>query len=262
MATTNREYLDSRLWDWGTIEAGPSVSTTIERGATRFYATAGAHGGVAYWNPDAPVDPARSHDVTGFARVTGEASVRGPAWLGTRVGLRLFGGGYLSGSDPLKQRRIMVAGADPYQTFTNPFVRSAGALLVRPGFYYQSPGGAGLRAFQPSLGGRWALAMNGEISRSVLHRSRGIVRDVAFGAFVDLAVVDSAATSPNGSDKPYSGLHDSGIGVVTQHQVGDLAWTLRVDFPIEMNAWTLSAADPASTSSIAFRWVVSLSSSF
>ena len=104
--------------------------------------------------------------------------------------------------------------------------------------------------------------MNGEISRSVLHRSRGIVRDVALGAFVDLGLVDSAATSPNGSDKAYSGLHDSGIGVVTQHQVGDLAWTLRVDFPIEMNAWTLSAADPASTSSIAFRWVVSLSSSF
>ena len=61
----------------------------------------------------------------------------------------------------------------------NPLLRSAGALLVRPGLHYQAPGGAGLRAFSPSLGGRWALAVNGEVSRSLLHRQGGIVRDVA-----------------------------------------------------------------------------------
>ncbi len=263
MATSNQQYLDDQLWDnGGTIEAGPSVTTTIERGATVFHATAGGHGGVAYWNPGRGLESSKSYDLAGFARLTGEASVRAPAWLGTRVGLRLFGGAYLSGSDPLKQRRIMVAGADPYQTFTNPFVRSEGALFVRPGVYYHSPGGAGLRAFRPDLGGRWAVALNAEISRSIVRRERGAVRDVALEAFVDFGLVDSVATTPNGSDATYADLHDSGIGVVTRHQVGDLAWTMRFEFPIEMNEWTLSAADPPSGSRVAFRWVVSLSPSF
>jgi hypothetical protein len=200
--------------------------------------------------------------VAGFARVTAEASVRAPAWLGTRVGLRLFGGAYLSTSDPLKQRRIMVAGADPYQTFTNPFVRSAGALFVRPGLYYQAPGDAGLRAFRPTLGGRWALAVNAELTHSLVHRERGVVRNVALEGFFDIGLVDSMATSPQPGGKPYSVLHDSGIGVVTQHQAGDLAWTMRVEFPIEMNAWSLSAADRPTGGRIAFRWVVSLSPTF
>jgi hypothetical protein len=263
MATANQGYLDPDLWDnGGTVEAGPRITTTIERGTTVFHATAVGHGGVAYWNPKPGVQSSKSYDVAGFARVTGEASVRAPAWLGTRVGLRLFGGAYLSGSDPLKQRRIMVAGADPYQTFTNPFVRSAGALFVRPGFYYQTPGDAGLRAFRPSLGGRWAVAVNAEITRSLLHRERGVVRDVALAAFFDVGLVDSMATTPNDSDRPYADLHDSGIGVVTQHQVGDLAWTMRLEFPVEMSPWALSAADPPSSGRFAFRWVVSLSPSF
>jgi hypothetical protein len=88
------------------------------------------------------------------------------------------------------------------------------------------------------------------------------VRDVALEAFFDAALVDSMATSPQASGKPYSDLHDSGIGVVTQHQVGDLAWTMRLDIPIELNARSLSAADRPSGSRIAFRWLVSLSPSF
>jgi hypothetical protein len=209
---------------------------------------------VAYWNPGPGVDASRRYDVAGFARLTGEASVRAPL-LGTRVGLRLFGGAYLSGSDPLKQRRIMVAGADPYQTFTNPLLRSAGALLVRPGLHYQAPGDAGLRAFRSSLGGRWAVALNAEIARSLIHREQGVVRDVMFEGFFDFGLVDSMATG-------YSDLHDAGIGVVTQHQVGDLAWTMRLEIPLEMNAWTLSAGDRPPGSRIAFRWIVSMSPSF
>jgi hypothetical protein len=50
--------------------------------------------------------------------------------------------------------------------------------------------------------------------------------------------------------------------VVTQHQVGDLSWTMRLEFPIEMNAWSLSAADRPPGTRIAFRWIVSLSPSF
>jgi hypothetical protein len=263
MATTNRQYVDGRLWDnGGTVEAGPRFTTTTERGASVFHAAVGGHGGVAYWSPRPGVESDRGYDVAGFARLTAEASMRARAWRGTRVGLRLFGGAYLSPSDPLKQRRIMVAGADPYSTLTNPLLRSVGALFVRPGFNYQAPGDAGLRAFRPSLGGRWALALNAEITRSLVHNERGFVRDVALEGFFDAALVDSMATAPHASDKPYSDLHDAGIGVVTRHQVGDLPWVMRLEFPIEMNAWSLSAGDRPPGRRIAFRWVVSMSPSF
>jgi hypothetical protein len=156
----------------------------------------------------------------------------------------------------------MLAGADPYETFTNPLLRSAGALLVRPGFHYQAPGDAGLRAFQSTLGGRWALAVNAEVTHPLVHRERGVVRDVALEGFCDVGLVDSMATSPQSGGKRYSALHDTGIGVVTQHQVGDLAWTMRLEFPIEMNAWSLVADYRPSGGRVAFRWLVSLSPSF
>ena len=263
MATTNLKYLDPRLWDnGGTIEAGPRVATTIERGSSVFHATVGGHGGVAYAYPGPGVEASTRYDIAPFARLTGEASVRAPAWFGTRVGLRVFGGAYLSGSDPLKQRRIMVAGADPFETFTNPLLRSAGALLVRPGLHYQAPGDAGLRAFRPSLGGRWAVALNAAISHSLMHREQGVVRDVALEGFFDVALVDSAATSPQPSSRGYSDLHDAGIGLVTRHQVGDLAWAMRFEFPFEMNAWNLAPDYRPPGGHVAFRWLISMNPSF
>jgi hypothetical protein len=50
--------------------------------------------------------------------------------LQSTAGVRLFGGGYLAANDPPLQRRIMLAGADPYQTFTNPLLLRSRA---RPG---------------------------------------------------------------------------------------------------------------------------------
>src|SRR5438093_107314 len=168
MATTKLAYLDRRLWDdGGTVEGGPWAEVTSERGARVFRARAGIHGGVAYWNPGPGIASPDRYDFAAFARATGEASVRTPFWLGARLGLRLFAGGYWSGSDPLKQRRIMVAGADPYETFTNPLLLSAGALRVRPDFHYQAPGDANLRAFGPDLGCRWAVSVNLECTNRV-----------------------------------------------------------------------------------------------
>src|SRR5204863_9508434 len=213
----------------------------------------------AYWNPGPGVASANRYDVEGFARATAEASVRARSWLGTRLGLRLFAGGYASGSDPLKQRRIMVAGADPYETFANPVLRSQGALFVRPGFHYQAPGDANLRAFRADLGGRWALAANVELTHSLFRRERGMVRDVALEAFGDAALVDSLATTPQPTRKWFSDLHDAGLGVVSHQQVGELSWTLRAEFLLEMNAWDLAPDYRPLGGRVSFCWVVSLS---
>jgi len=186
MATTNLTYLDRRLWDdAGTVEAGPWVATTIERGAAVLRARLGARGGLVYSNPGIGVVTSTRYDVEGFGRFTGEASVRAPFWLGTTLGVRLFGGGYAGRSIPVRQRRIPIAGADPSETFTHPFLRSRGALFVRPDVQYHAPGNANLRGFRSDLAGRWAVAVNIELTRSVSRREAGILREVAVEAFAD-----------------------------------------------------------------------------
>src|SRR5207244_2889930 len=84
MATTDLGYVDRRLWeDAGTVEAGPWIATTVERGRAVLRARLGARAGLAYSNPGPGVVTANRYDVAAFGRFTGEASVRAPFWLGT-----------------------------------------------------------------------------------------------------------------------------------------------------------------------------------
>jgi hypothetical protein len=267
MATTDLGYLDRRLWDdAGTVEAGPWVSTTVRHGGTLVRARLGARAGVVYFNPGPGVTATNRYDVDGFARLTGEASVRAPFWAGTSLGLRLFAGGYVGASSPVRQRRIPVAGADPYETFTDPLLRSRGALLVRPDFHYHAPGNANLRAFRSDLGGRWAVAANVEVTRSLWQRARGggggILRAAALEGFVDGGLVDTLAVRPSSPGRWYTTLYDGGIGVVTRHQIRELDWTMRFEVPLVVNRWDVAADARPGAGRFTFRWQVSLSPSF
>src|SRR5437773_1128879 len=201
-------------------------------------------------------------DVEGFGRFTGEASVRAPFPLGTTLGVRLFGGAYAGRSAPVPQRRIPIAGADPYETFTNPLLRSAGALFVRPDFYYHAPGNGNLRGFRNDLGGRWAVTVNLELARSVWRRDRGILRDVSLNGFVDGGLADTLAVSSTSPGRRYTPLYDGGVGLVTRHQIRDLGWTMRVELPLVVSRSSYAADPRPSEGRLAFRWQLSLSPSF
>src|SRR3989442_539496 len=134
----------------GRYDQGLGLTTGATRRGARH---ADGRGGVVYWNPGSGVVSTNRYDFEAFGRFTGEASVRSQL-----LGVRLFAGAYLGNSNPVRQRRISFAGADPYETFTNPLLRSRGALLVRPDFHYHAPGGANLRGFRSDLGGAWARA--------------------------------------------------------------------------------------------------------
>jgi hypothetical protein len=179
-----------------------------------------------------------------------------------RLGARLFAGGYLGDSPPPRQRRIMVAGAGPYETFANPLLRSRGALLVRPDFHYQAPGEANLRAFRPDLGGRWAVSGTIEATRTVFRRPAGLLRDAALAGFLDAGVVDSLAVPSSPPGQWYATLYSAGVGVVTRHALGDLDWTLRVELPLVVNRWTQAADFRPGDGRLAFRWQLSLEPSF
>jgi len=263
MATTDLAYLDRRLWDdAGTVEAGPWVATTIERGAVVLRARLGARGGLVYSNPGTGVVTSTRYDMEGFGRFTGEASVRAPFWRGTTLGVRLFGGGYAGRSIPVRQRRIPIAGADPYETFTNPFLRSRGALFVRPDLQYHAPGNANLRGFRGDLGGRWAVAANVELTRSVFRREAGILRQVAVEAFADGGVVDPLAVPASPPGRWYTTLYDGGVGVVVRPRVRDLGWTMRLEVPLVVNRWDWAADFRPGEGALALRWQFSLEPSF
>jgi hypothetical protein len=258
MATSDLGYLDRRLWDdAGTVEAGPWVATTDRRGTTVLRARLAARGGVVYWNPGVGIVASNRYDFEGFGRVTGEASVRTPL-----LGARVYAGAYLGKSDPVLQRRIPIAGADPYETFTNPLLRSRGALFVRPGFHYQAPGGANLRGFRNDLGGRWAVALNLEVTPWVLHREHGILRGVGLEWFGDAGVVDTTVMPSSPPGHGYTTLYDVVVGVMTRHQIKELAWTMRFEVPFGVNRWDDAADFTAGDRRFAFRWQISLEPSF
>ena len=254
MAVSDLGYVDRRLWDdAGTIELGPWASITSRHGDRVWRARGSVRGGVVYRNPGTGVQSASRYDVEGFARLTGDVSVR-TSWLG----VRLFGGTYLAPTAPPLQRRIMLAGADPYETFTNPLLRSRGALFVRPDFHYQAPGDANLRAFGPDLGGRWAVALNVDASKTVFRRKNpsSVFASAAVELFADAGVVDTQAVPSSPAGKSYTTLYDGGVGVVTHHRINELAWTLRFEVPLVVNRWNYAA--DGTDKRYTFRWLVSL----
>ena len=257
MATTDVGFVDTRLWeDAGTVEVGPWFGTTVQRGNTTWQGRLGFRGGVVYRLQGPGIVSKNRYDVEAYLRATGEASLRRPFWLRTTLGVRLFGGGYVAEQAPPLQRRIPVAGADPYETFTNPLLRSRGALLVRPDFHYHAPGNTNLRAFRPDLGGRWTAGVN-------LEATKRLHRNVALETFMDLGLVDTLAVPAITPGKSYTPLYDWGVGVITRQHVRDLAWTFRLEFPFVVNRWEYAAAGNASTDGrVAFRWQISLESTF
>jgi hypothetical protein len=262
LAVTSTRYVDRRLWDdAGTLEAGPWISTLKPVRGGMLRANLGVRSGAVCNRTRPGILSRTSCDLEGFLRPTGAASLRHDFVLGTTLGVHLFGGAYLAHSIPPLQRRIMVSGADPYETFTDPLLRSRGALFVRPDFHYQAPGDANLRGFDPALGGRWAVSVSAEWSKRVLTRQKGFVRSVQLETFGDAGIVDTLAV-PSTGGHGYTPLGDAGLGLLLRHQVGDLAWTTRFELPIVVSRKDFAADRRAGDETVAFRWLVSLSPSF
>lgn len=262
MSTTDVGYLDRRIWDdAGTLELGPWYSNVARHGRTLWTTNFGVKGGIVYRVPGPGVISANRYDVNTYARLTGEGSVRTPLASGVFLGARLFGGAYFSADPPPLQRRIYVGGADPYSTFTDPLLRSRGAWLVRPGFYYQAPGDGNLRGFSPALGGRWAVTTNVELTRSLVTRRSGFLRNTTFEAFFDGGLVDTAAVISASRTGAVTTLWDGGVGLVFRTAVRDLPWTTRFEVPFLVNRYD-KAEDVRPGGNTAFRWTVSLAPSF
>jgi len=154
------------------------------------------------------------------------------------------------------QRRIFLGGADPYETFANPLLRSRGALLARDDVHYQAAGGLGLRGFSPVASATWGVALNVEAGlRLVDQPRRRAFGTVTVAAFADGALLDRAALGR-------AAAADAGIGIRAAHRIGPTRFVTRVDLPILVSRPAAAVAGAAGDGAFKFRWVWSLEEAF
>ncbi len=259
MVTTDTDYLDPALWDGGgTVEASAWIRSSERRGSWNLSGRLTLDGGVEYRHSGAGLTTDNSYDAQPYGRLTVEATAR--RWLGpTGIALRTYGGWVESGRRPLRQRQLFVAGADPYQQFANPFLRSRGALLAGVDVHYLMPGGGGLRGLAAGTTATGLLAVNGELERSVLSRGRArLFREVRVAAFGDAALGNGDV--PRQGSSSASIVADAGVGIRIGHCVGQTSFVTSFDFPVAVSRPRL-AVDERSQA-VAFRWVVSAGSGF
>jgi len=264
VATPTIGYLDPTRWqDAGTAELTRAYDWDLPDGPTKTRIRMAFTGGVAYTQPGTGVQLANRYDVEPFGRATASAAFR-RAMGGLDVGVRFFAGGYVAQNAPLRQRAIPIAGADPYQTLGNPFVRSAGALFVRPNVYYHSPGNGDLRGYAGNLGGRWIGAMTLEVAKPLFEaspRSRGPVRAFSLVAFGDGAVVDSMAV-PGAVRSAAAALYDAGAGLRVGLRVGAITFPLRIELPLLVSRPAYAQDTHPGNDVFGFRWLFSVEPSF
>ncbi len=249
-------YLDTALYEPATTyELSASGSTRAERPGRGTTLDLSVTGGYAVRGAPAPDVRAREPYARLVARATGERTLgalhlRGRAWAGA----------VLARETVPRQRRVYFAGADPYELLDNPFLRSRGALLLRPGFHYHAPGGAGLRALDPTLGGRQAYALNLEVERDLLRRGDGLARRVAVAVFGDGALGDGDL-DPAGEDRLRSA-GDGGMGLRIDHRIGATTFQTRVDLPVWISVPTLAQDRSPGARRLGWRWTCSLAPAF
>jgi hypothetical protein len=95
-----------------------------------------------------------------------------------------------------------------------------------------------------------------------LEASRSVARPIALVLFADAGLVDSRALAATAGNAETTWLYDAGVGLTAALRLGDLAWTMRLEVPLVVNRFDLSADRAGRDARAALRWQVSLEPSF
>jgi hypothetical protein len=253
-------YLDRGYYeDAGTVELALSTSVTDRPGAWSLGFSTTLAGGIAYNNEGLSATLGREQDPT-YLRWTLEATAKRNLGTRTTFATRLYGGIAASNNEQaiVRQRQIYAAGADPLEQFTNPFLRSSGALLVREDVYYTMPGGGGLRGFDPRLTTIGLVSFSAELERTLVARPRaGLFRRIAIAGFGDVGhTINDSWLRPNAELRL---LGDLGAGLRADHRIGQTFFTTRVDFPLYVSKPLFAQDTHPGDVPGGFRWQFSFS---
>jgi peptidase M1-like protein len=255
-------YLDPGYYeDAGTVELEFGSGVTDRRGQWALALKGSSTQGIAYNRDGLSAALGRSRVPQVYGRFLVEATARRPLGRQWGFGARFFGGFTTGSKAVVKQRQIYLAGADPLEQFGNPFLRSKGALLVRPDVFYTQPGGAGLRGFDPRLSSVGAVAISAELERTLVSRPQGkLFRRVALAAFGDAGHAIRDGVIGRGDRIEFLG--DAGVGLRAEHRIGATSFTTRADFPILVSRPGLAQDTDPGSEKAGFRWQFSFSPAF
>jgi hypothetical protein len=256
VTTTDMEFLDPGYYqDAGTAEATVYGGVSNRAGAWNLGVNTSVGGGVMYDNEGPGISTDNRYDAQGYLRWSVVGTARRPLGKAMNLSLRGFAGMALADDPVVKQRQVYLAGADPYEQLYNPFLRSEGALLVRPGVYYQAPGGANLRGFDPHTSSRQAYGLNMQVDRTIVTRKGArLFSTVSLTLWGDVALADP----PSGTEAygALRGFADAGVGISASHRIGTTNFVTRFDMPLFVSQPALAQdADP--TEQVGFRWLFS-----
>ncbi len=265
MTVTDARYLDRSRWsDVNTLE----LTSWVSRSSTLENASSRSRAEVAVGEAFAPYtyqfcEPVLVMCLPAESKFRRNAYARGlvesarSAQVGAfDVRLRGVAAGTLGGNAVPLQRRIFLAGADPYETFTNPFLRSAGSLFARDGVQYQAPGGGDLRGFSPAAAASWLVGAGAEAAWRLVERpDRRLFSSVSVAAFADGALLDRNAIGRDAAG-------DAGFGLRAAHRIGPTSFVTRVDFPVLVTRPAAAVAGAAGDGVMKFRFVWSLEEAF
>jgi hypothetical protein len=256
VTTTNMAFLDPGYYqDAGTVEATLYGGVSNRSGAWQLGTNGSLGGGVTYDNQGPGVSTQDRYDTQGYLRASLAGTARRPLGKKMAVAFRGYAGIALAKDALVKQRQVYLGGADPYEQLYNPFLRSDGALLVRPGFYYQAPGGANLRGLDPHLSARQAYALGAQLDRTLrVRKGAHLFNQVSVSAFGDVALSDPSTGSATYG--PLRVFGDAGIGVSASHRIGGTSFVTRFDVPLWVSVPSL-AQDTHPADQVGFRWVLS-----
>ena len=237
MTVTDRTYLDPQRWDdintaeltlWG-MRTGPTAHGSRR---VRIELTAGEAFAPLAVGQVVPLESIPVYRVDLKRALRGSAYVRGlvESRRALRIGafdldLRAVAAGVTAGGALPHQREIFLAGADPYETFANPFLRSRGSLFAG-GAHYQASGGGGLRGFDADVAAQWLAGINLEVGPRLLDRPRRAL----FSSLSVVGFADGAVLDPHALHRAAAG--DFGLGVRATHRIGPTRFVTRVDFPL------------------------------
>jgi hypothetical protein len=189
----------------------------------------------------------------GFIQGVAKRALTNKLTLATRAYL----GGATGSHSVAKQRQIYFQGSDPLSQLYNPFLRSRGALLVRPDFFYQSPGGGGVRGADPHLSSDGVAAVNLELQQGFLIRERGgLFRKMELALFSDLSQGIGGDIQPLTGDR-IGFLADAGVGLRAEHRIGDTEFVTRFDVPLYLSRPEVGQDRGPGDNPVEFRWVFS-----
>jgi len=163
--------------------------------------------------------------------------------------LRLFGG---ASHDAPLQRSIGLSSLDVTETFDNAFVRGRDALFARSDVHFVVPGGAGLRGYSPLARVDRAVALNGELARTVMAaHTKSFVPEVQLFAFGD------GAWSRPAPDIGAHAFADAGVGLLAREQLWDRSVTVRFDVPLYVRDPQLAPGGAPADDRVKLRWTFS-----